>query len=453
GNPHPDQPSQRPDRPHPARRGDSLKTLFKADSVESSDECTDLSITVSNDTVEISDAAERLRAAVSKFTDQIILVFDETDYLTPSSPTAPHWKSEFNKFWRNLRAVYQSCSAQNRNLSMLISGVSSKWFSEESIDAIENAALHFVPEEYLSPLPRGASVAMIRRLGKTAGLNFSDAVADNIAEICADMPFWIRKSCSYIHGKIDVGLRPFEPQKNLVDDYLKEFISSDGTAMSEVALTHLFRVYPELRVPALECEQSRTESISPTILRALQKYGIIGKGAKPAISGLMMRSGLASLREKIDFGQVANLSVTPPKEESAYGEWAEELATISRRRNIIERRLREMVSNFIRFSSMSSGGEGAKERILKCINKQRRSELESFNIDKIMGKLYWLEVMAVVKKEWAIFRKIFGDQAQLNEFASIVNDRPDAHAKDLDQFEIAMHRRAVSWFEEKLDKT
>ncbi|MDT8262758.1 hypothetical protein RQ832_05815, partial [Roseomonas sp. DSM 102946] len=26
-----DQPSQRPDRPHPARRGDSLKTLFKAD--------------------------------------------------------------------------------------------------------------------------------------------------------------------------------------------------------------------------------------------------------------------------------------------------------------------------------------------------------------------------------------------------------------------------------------
>lgn len=51
----------------------------------------------------------------------------------------------------------------------MVGGVSTYWFTVESIGGIENAALSFIPEEYLSPMPEGATIAMLRRLGRVAG--------------------------------------------------------------------------------------------------------------------------------------------------------------------------------------------------------------------------------------------------------------------------------------------
>ena len=80
---------------------------------------------------------------------------DEVDYITPSSPTASDiWGDEFNVFWRNFRAVYQEVLRSEGKLSLLISGVTSKWFSVESINGVENAALALVPEEYLRVCPK-----------------------------------------------------------------------------------------------------------------------------------------------------------------------------------------------------------------------------------------------------------------------------------------------------------
>src|SRR5690606_21028035 len=136
------------------------------------------------------------------------LVFDEIDYITPGSPTNPKWKTEFNPFWRNLRAVYQECTRQGHHMSILVGGVSTYWFTVESIDGIENAALAFVPEEYLSPMPEGATVAMIKRLGKVAGLQIDDNAATQIAKASGNMPYWARKCASYIHRHIPTAERP-----------------------------------------------------------------------------------------------------------------------------------------------------------------------------------------------------------------------------------------------------
>lgn len=412
----------------------------------------DLSITVDPVAVELSIAVERLRNAVAVHGRQILIVFDEIDYLTPTSPTAAHWRTEFNRFWRNLRSVYQSSAATERNLSLLISGVSSKWFAEESIDGVENAALAFVPEEYLSPLPRGAATAMIKRLGRQAGLIFTDATAEQIAETSADMPFWIRKACSYIHGKVEIALRPFEPQVTLISDYLNEFVASDGVAMSEVALAHLFRVYPELKGPALVCADQNPPQLDNRTLRTLEKYGVVRTGRNFGVSGRMMAIGLESFRSsKTEVEAPSDPEST--SENSGYGDWADELAIISRRRNILERKLRGIVANFIRFSAMSGQStESAKERVLKCVDAKRRSDLQRFELDDLMSKLYWLELISVVKKEWSLFEKIFGGRDELEKHAKIVNERPDAHAKDLDMFGVAYHRTAVAWFEDRLHR-
>lgn len=392
----------------------------------------------------VADAAKSLLDAVKLSPRVIALFFDEIDYLTPTSPTAEHWKDDFNSFWRNLRATYQATSVGNAKLSVLVSGVSSKWFMEESIGGVENAALMFVPEEYLSPLPRGAGAAMIRRLGKMAGLVFSDATAEIIASQSADMPFWIRKACSHIHNKVEVGLRPFEPQADAVSDFMAEFISTDGVAMSEVALSHLFRVYPELKAPALLCSAGKGVEVSEKSRRTLEKYGVIKSARTPTVNGQMMASGLINFSES-DRQPEASDNVTE------FGDWADELAIISRRRNLMERSLRSVVANFLRFDSMSNAAQAsAKERVLVCLDTKRRANLERFDLETVMQKLFWLELIQIIRKEWSVFQKIFGDQVSMQQNADLVNDRPDAHAKALDMFDVALYRRSLGWFEDRL---
>ncbi len=414
-----------------------------AHTISSSVEGGEISLDIVKTEVSLPDAAKSLHDAVNSSPRVIVLFFDEIDYLTPTSPTAEHWKDEFNGFWRNIRSTYQSTSAGKSKFSILVSGVSSKWFMEESIGGIENAALMFVPEEYLSPLPRGAGSAMIRRLGKMAGLVFNDASAEIIAVQSGDMPFWIRKACSHIHEKIEVGLRPFEPQADAVAVYMAEFVSTDGVAMSEVALSHLFRVYPELKEPALKCAANKGLEVATKHLRTLEKYGVIASSTRPVVNGQMMASALNNF--------VESHNSNPEPVVTEFGEWADELAIISRRRNVMERSLRSIVSNFLRFDSMNNSHRpAAKERILACISSVRRDSLSKFDIDSLMQKLFWLELIQIVKKEWMVFQKIFGDQAILQQNADLVNDRPDAHAKDLDMFDVALYRRSLAWFEDRV---
>jgi hypothetical protein len=156
----------------------------------------------------LADAAKRFQATLGEFDVPVILAFDEIDYITPGNGSAAQWRSGFAEFWRNVRAAYHAAARDERKVSLLISGVSSRWFSVESIDGIENAALAFIPEEYLSPLPRGAANAMIKNIGAMAGLRFGDDAVDAISSFCSDMPFWIRKACSSFHGKIETSIRP-----------------------------------------------------------------------------------------------------------------------------------------------------------------------------------------------------------------------------------------------------
>jgi hypothetical protein len=132
-------------------------------------------------------------------------------------------------------------------------------------------------------------------------------------------------------------------------------------------------------------------------------------------------------------------------------EWAEELAGISYRRNVMERSLRSIVVNFLRVAALNSkDGQSAKVTLLAAVPEKRRGELEPFNLDAIADKLYWLELVSAINRNWALFERIFGDKTAFNENAGIVNDRPDAHAKRLDPSDIAMHRRALQWLDERI---
>ena len=169
---------------------------------------------------------------------KILIAFDEVDYITPSNAGAPQWREGFVEFWRNVRAAFHAAARSERKVSLLVSGVSSRWFSVESIDGVENAALAFIPEEYLSPLPHRAANAMIKKIGAMAGLQFEDAALDAISYFCSDMPFWIRKACSYINRKIEIAIRPITLNESTVVPMLETYGRNEGAAMAMVALQH-----------------------------------------------------------------------------------------------------------------------------------------------------------------------------------------------------------------------
>lgn len=184
--------------------------------------------------------------------------------------------------------------------------------------------------------------------------------------------------------------------------------------------------------------------------RTLSRYGI----STPAgsISGTMMRMALVTLSEETSISNASREATAHLLESrSPISEWAEELAGISYRRNFMERSLRYIVINFLRMSALSSrNAPSAKTVLLASVPDRRKAELEPFNVDAIAEKLFWLELIAIINKNWTLFERIFGDKTAFNENANIVNDRPDAHAKHLEATDIAMHRRALQWLEDRI---
>lgn len=397
------------------------------------------------------DASRLLVETIEQLDRPLILAFDEVDYITPGSPVAPHWKGGFIEFWRNIRAGYQASARSGKKVSVLVCGVSSKWFSVEAIDGIENAALSFVPEEYLMPLPRGAAIAMIKKVGGMAGLHFAEVAAEHIASCCSDMPFWIRKACSFIHLRTDTAKRPINVSLKDIEKDLKDFVRDEGSALAQVALQHLFRVYPEIKGPAIKVANGNAAEVSPNNMRLLGRYGLVsGQGQ---ISGEMVRAGLSLVEIEPDTSVVFKHVETESQEflALAFDDWAEELQVISRRRNVIERRLRDIVVNFLKYSALSlSDKKSAKDRVLMSLSEKRRHELSSYTVDEISQKLFWLELGELIKKEWPVFERIFGDRSAFLQNVMLVNDRPDTHAKSIDKADVALYRRSLAWFEDRL---
>jgi hypothetical protein len=403
-----------------------------------------------NQEVPIENAAEALTAALQKSAISVVIAFDELDYITPASPTSPHWASHFIPFWRALRTVYQESVRQGKPLSIIVSGVSSKWFSVEAIDGVENAALHFVPEEYLEPFARQASVSMVRRIGKSAGLLFDDDAAAALAEACGDFPFWMRKAASFIHRRVEIGSRPAEVPLRAVSVLTQQFIETEGSALAEVAFAHLCRVYPELKPALVACLNEVGSKENPAILSTLVRYGLVDPRKGHRIAGALPEAGLRAYLEKHVSEGTTTARHGAPEEKSSNEQWAEELAAINKRRNLLERRLRTLVPALMMAEQIANPQKPKpRDRVLGGLQEKRRVELSARGLEQILDKLYWLELCQIVLSQWSAFEKLFLDKGQFQQNSQIINERPDTHAKAMSLADVALMTRALDWMESK----
>lgn len=403
----------------------------------------------------LGDASSRLQTAVDTADKAVLIFIDEVDYITPASPTAVAWADYFNEFWRNFRAVYQESLRRGKQLSVMVGGVSSKWFAVGSISGVENAALAFIPEEYLSPLARGATNAMIKKIARTAGLIFSDETADLISAACSDMPFWVRKACSFIHLNTEISERPVALPPVKIKEHLSKFIDQEGATLAQVALSHLFRVYPELERPALASLFNKAGADSPGLVTILRKYGVFAPEGQVRPSGEMIRQALQSYKEQKETVQASiqlPLAIaTDIKDKTALDDWADDLAVVNKGRNLLEKKLRQLVLNFLRVDALANKKRGStKDRVLSTVQGERRSKFNHLAADEAIEQLLWSELVVLIQKEWAIFGQVFGDRRQFDVHSSIVNERYDAHAKDADVLDLANYRRSLKWLTDRL---
>lgn len=412
-------------------------------------------LTVTDKAIQVAEGRQRLENAVKSIGRPFVLVFDEVDYITPGSPTNSLWRADFNVFWRNLRAVYQEAAREGGVLSVLVAGVSTYWFSVESIGDVENSVLAFVPEEYLSPMPIGASIAMLKRLGRIAGLQIDEGAAECIAKAAGNMPYWSRKCASYINRKIPVAERPLEITKDRIESMVSSFVEEEGSAIAEVALSHLFRVYPALYSAAAQCHDGKGETVSDREKRVLRRYGILSENSS-TLSGQMIVSGFDALvrsRSNNQGGDPNSIEVKPLVVDLGDDDWAEELAAIGKRRNLLERKLRELALNFVRFDSMASGKlSDLLSRIIKVLPENQRNAMTHLTAEEAVNKFLWTDLVKLIGKEWQLFEKVFGDKAQFNQHCDVINDRFDAHAKSADTADFAMYRRSLKYIEERIAK-
>ncbi len=380
----------------------------------------------------------------------LLVVFDEVDYITPDSPISEHWREDFNDFWREFRALVQESRRHDVPLGVLVSGVSSRSFRVAEIGGTENSVLHFVPEDYLSPFADAAADAMLNALGKRCGLTITTEARSVIAKTSAYLPYWMRMAGSYVHRHVEIEGRPTEVDAAMATDLCREFAETEGAELSRVALQNLHRV--DRPMFDLLLKVSRNEPVDVRQARPLVRYGLVRQqGGKVSIDSTMVLRGLELLLSQTahpgvgEAGEMTASRVSLDLEES---EWAEELASISRRRNMLERKAREFVRVVLKMSL--TGKREWVQTVVESLPSRRREECLGLAPDALMAKLYWIELSSIISREWPHFERFFQDKVRLQNAFTLLNERPDAHAKDVDLADVALQRRELTWLEQRI---
>jgi hypothetical protein len=260
---------------------------------------------------------------------------------------------------------------------------------------------------------------MIKKIARAAGLTFTDETADMVSAACSDMPFWVRKACSFIHLNTDIESRPLSLPKETAKELLSRFIEQEGATLAQVALAHLFRVYPELELPALACLEDQSDAAVNAQVTVLRKYGVLASNNPIRPSGEMIKQAMILYKEQRD---AAPLQVQPTlpigtyvTDKTALGEWADDLAVINKSRNLLEKKLRQLVLNFLRADTLASKKRGTtRDRVLAALPSERRAQLNHLSADEAIEKFMWAELIATIQREWQIFASAFGDRKQFD---------------------------------------
>lgn len=362
----------------------------------------------------------------------LLILFDEIERISPRTASSPHWRdgSDFVFFWQTLRAFYQ----RNQDIfTYMLVGTNPSCVEQSIIAGHENPLFASIPSEYVPSFTVGQTREMVRKLGRYMGLHFDEMLYSKLVEDFGGHPFLIRQFCSKIHETCK-GDRPVRVDRTLYHKVMQTFQRSaiDYLAMIVSVLRDWYPdEYDMLRFLAQGDQSTFAEFARDHALytKHLIGYGLITQSTHG------FNFNIEALREYLNnLHKYERLNLTDD----------EKVAEISARRNRIEKLLRVAARNALR---TAYGRKKAGEVVINALPEKRRDSVGTRDVDILLARdsspLFFLELINVIKREWAAFQNVFEmEKSRLEMMLEDINSagRPDAHAKYVDNDEFAQLR-------------
>ena len=380
-------------------------------------------------------------------TEQIILMFDEIEQITPKLSLNNFWKDQddFIKFWHAIRSNVNQLSER---FTFILAGTNPSAVEMISINKHDNPLFNQLKaDSYLPPFSVEDTNDMVNKLGGYMGLSFEDIVCANLTKDFGGHPYLIRHFCSAINNYVkENGIKkPINITNALYTKVMPKFIEKDADTYCKFILDVLVNYYPEenkfLEKLALgNVSDKEYNNIDPQLLTHLMGYNIVENNH--GVLGYRIEVLKNYLLRRYSYKK-QNMTLEEKRTE------------ISERRNRLEPSLRKMVK--IQLKS-KFGEDEAKKRVLKSMKPEDKSKYVSLPYNDLFDpskcKTYFMQLGILIDSEWDdCFKNILSQpKPVIRSYFTIINNlRADAHAKDITDDEMDSFRGAISILEKEVN--
>ena len=409
----------------------------------------DISVDVSEDGFSEENASASFIHALEVFfqrTQDIIVMFDEVEQITPGLSLNDNWKNgdDFIIFWHSLRSSFHKWG---KRFTFILAGTNPSAVEMIAINKHDNPLFNQLKaDSYLPPFDVADTRDMVNKLGGYMGVSFDDIVCANLTQDFGGHPYLIRHFCSSINMYLNENRikKPIIVTNALYQKVMPIFVEKYADNFCRFILGVLVDFYPEEnkfleRLALGDINDSEYVHTDPQLLSHLMGYNIIENNN--GILGYKIDVLKKYLVRKYSYRK-QNMS----NEEK----WAE----ISERRNKAEVRLRFLIKNQLK----SAYGEAqARQKILNSMKSELKTKYNTLSLNDLMDpkkcQIYFKQLGVIIDNNWEhAFKNVLShNKPSIKSYFTIVNDlREDCHAKEVTDDEMNSFRGAISVLEKEI---
>jgi len=376
----------------------------------------------------------------------IILMFDEVEQITPELSLNDHWKTgdDFIIFWHSLRSSFHKWG---KRFTFILAGTNPSAVEMITINKHDNPLFNQIKaDSYLPPFDVDDTSDMVNKLGGYMGISFDSIVCANLTQDFGGHPYLIRHFCSSLNTYVNENRmkKPIEVKNALYQKVMPIFVEKYADNFCKFILGVLVDYYPEEnkfleRLALGDVNDDEYHRTDPQLLSHLMGYNIIENNN--GILGYKIDVLKKYLVRKYSYRK-QNMS----NEEK----WAE----ISERRNKVEIKLRLLVKNQLKGTY---GENGARQQVLSSMKPELKPRYNALSLNDLMDpkkcQIYFNQLGIIINNNWdKAFKNVLShNKPSIKSYFTIVNDlREDCHAKEVTDDEMNSFRGAISVLEKEV---
>ncbi|MGE4496753.1 MAG: AAA-like domain-containing protein [Deferribacterales bacterium] len=358
----------------------------------------------------------------------ILLLFDEIENITFDKSSSIHWCDglDFIYFWQTIRSVFQRT---DNVFSFCILGTNPRCVEIATIKGKDNPIFNIFRPKYIPGFDAKQTREMVRKLGKTMGMNFEDTIYSKLTEDYGGHPFLIRRIGSALAHKFK--------ERPVIIDRLKYNQVKDEFNHE----TSYFDMLLEVLIQFYKYEYEMLELLANGDTETFEFYA---NEDKSYIAHLIGYGIIKCVDNKYDFKIDAIKEYMLKKSKRPFLKTKEEKWTyLCTERGNLEIRLRLMVKTVlkIRLGKIHT----AKEHVQNKLNLKDNDCTYDELFDSRKTNIYFKGLKTLILSDWDAFTDYFKPQELFINAMDVINNqgRFDAHASIPTEEEIVLIQSAL----------